>query len=286
MAKQVQQFVVGDIHGGIKQLLRLEKKIQRAASQLGNPAHIYSCGDLIDRGPDSKAVLEHFLAGQKQGTHFFVLGNHELMMLEVMEAYRPELFSGLTLPPWFVTLKATYQNDAGIDPEQSYSEFRDSIRWGWIQQGGKEFLESFGAHPDNPRSWKIAPELLAMLLEAPFVIELKNAGEKIVITHGLPTVHDLQIYRKHHPNPQAEELEAYQQSIDNLIWNRELTDQPIDSEVWVSGHTPFEGIKRRCTKKVLQIDTGCSGPTQGALTAWWVQSNRFLKAWPKEHRKA
>lgn len=202
------------------------------------------------------------------------------MMLEVIEAYRPDLFKGLTLPPWFQSLREAYESDGGLDPDQSFSEFRDGIRWGWLQQGGEETLESFNAKAVNPRTWNIPQYLLEFLLAAPHLIELEVGAKKIVITHALPSTHDLILYRSLGARPTKEELTAYRAACDNLIWNRDLEDSPEKNELWVSGHTPFTGIKRLRSKTVLQIDTGCCGPDRGPLTAWNPQEDRFFKAYP------
>lgn len=72
------RFVIGDIHGCARTLRTLvEEGIGLAKSD-----ELYLLGDLIDRGPDSKGVLDFILELRKQG--FFVMsvkGNHEEMCL-------------------------------------------------------------------------------------------------------------------------------------------------------------------------------------------------------------
>lgn len=62
--------VFGDVHGQADQLAQLIKIIRE---RFGQEVDIYSVGDLVDRGPDSKGVIEICV---KEGIHG-QLGNHE-----------------------------------------------------------------------------------------------------------------------------------------------------------------------------------------------------------------
>ena len=65
-------IIIGDIAGQYDALMRLLKKC---------PDYLpISVGDMIDRGPDSKKVLDFFMAKGKA-----VLGNHEHMMLDLAQ---------------------------------------------------------------------------------------------------------------------------------------------------------------------------------------------------------
>lgn len=66
-------LVVGDVHGHLAQL-------QRQLDQLRFDPHsdrLFFLGDIVDRGPDSEALLEMV----DQRSCFSVLGNHEAMMI-------------------------------------------------------------------------------------------------------------------------------------------------------------------------------------------------------------
>lgn len=71
-------FAIGDIHGCSKtfQKLVLEKiRIQKSDK-------IYCIGDYIDRGQDSKGVIDFILKLRKKGYHIHTLrGNHEYLMM-------------------------------------------------------------------------------------------------------------------------------------------------------------------------------------------------------------
>jgi serine/threonine protein phosphatase 1 len=76
-------YAVGDVHGCLSQLLRLEDMICHDANDA--PARsktVVILGDAIDRGPDSAGVLDHLTQPAPGGISRIVLvGNHELAML-------------------------------------------------------------------------------------------------------------------------------------------------------------------------------------------------------------
>ena len=56
-------YVIGDIHGCFDELVQhLELIKQNATLQPSGPKHIVFLGDLMDRGPKSKEVIEHLLS--------------------------------------------------------------------------------------------------------------------------------------------------------------------------------------------------------------------------------
>jgi serine/threonine protein phosphatase 1 len=51
-------------------------------------------GDYVDRGPDSRGVVETLLRVQRERSCVFLLGNHESMFLDFLGWQRPEYFGG------------------------------------------------------------------------------------------------------------------------------------------------------------------------------------------------
>jgi serine/threonine protein phosphatase 1 len=78
-------FVVGDLHG---HRALLERELARRGFNTSTD-RVFSVGDLIDRGPESLATLE-LLA---EPWFHAVLGNHELMLLNYLGAYKSRLYS-------------------------------------------------------------------------------------------------------------------------------------------------------------------------------------------------
>jgi hypothetical protein len=85
--------VIGDVHGHIEKLARLLQTVQlidAAHAWTGGTATLWFIGDLVDRGPDSIAVLDLVMRLQIEavavgGTVTSLLGNHEMLLLA---AYR------------------------------------------------------------------------------------------------------------------------------------------------------------------------------------------------------
>jgi serine/threonine protein phosphatase 1 len=83
-------FVIGDVHGCAATLRRLVEGQLRPS----RTDRVILLGDLIDRGPDSRGVLDFILALQSAGIAVTsVMGNHEEMCLTASDApYFQELW--------------------------------------------------------------------------------------------------------------------------------------------------------------------------------------------------
>lgn len=73
-------IAVGDIHGVLTKLTTLIAKIAPGADE-----RFIFLGDYIDRGPESKGVIEYLIAfGQQYPDTIFLRGNHEQMFLDAL----------------------------------------------------------------------------------------------------------------------------------------------------------------------------------------------------------
>jgi serine/threonine protein phosphatase 1 len=128
-------WAVGDVHGCADLLQALMTAVLEDIEQRdAGTSHLVFLGDYIDRGPDSRGVLDYLagLVGAPKLEVHFLRGNHE----ERMEAF-------LTQP------------DLGP---------------GWCEYGGRAALGSFGVAPptstDGPEAWETAcRQLNAALLD-------------------------------------------------------------------------------------------------------------------------
>jgi len=114
-------FVIGDIHGCAATLRRLVDETLRPAPH----DRIYLLGDLIDRGPDSKGVLDFIFELRARGVAVDgVRGNHdEMCLLACSDHYYLNLWEangGLT------TLES-FQADGPADIPHLYREFLASL---------------------------------------------------------------------------------------------------------------------------------------------------------------
>lgn len=74
------QLIIGDIHGCSNTFKRLIRKIN-----LQKNDQLILLGDLINKGPDSKAVIKYILDLQKEGFDIYVIrGNNESLLLKVL----------------------------------------------------------------------------------------------------------------------------------------------------------------------------------------------------------
>ncbi len=74
-------YAIGDVHGEIDKLDRLLEHIRVDAARLKAAYRIVFLGDLIDRGPDSRAVIERAMQATQTGEALTLKGNHEELML-------------------------------------------------------------------------------------------------------------------------------------------------------------------------------------------------------------
>ena len=71
------RYAIGDIHGGSQTLIALIRKIAPRRDD-----RVYLLGDYIDRGPDSKGVIDTIIRLQEAGCDIRPLrGNHEDMLI-------------------------------------------------------------------------------------------------------------------------------------------------------------------------------------------------------------
>lgn len=77
-------YAIGDVHGCLDALLRLERAIIEDAAERPGLKMIVMLGDYIDRGPDSAGVLEHLTRGPPVGFRRVCLcGNHDELFLKI-----------------------------------------------------------------------------------------------------------------------------------------------------------------------------------------------------------
>lgn len=82
-------YAVGDIHGEIELLDELLEKLPHEAGD-----RFVFMGDYVDRGPDSKAVVDRLVTLSQERECVFLLGNHESMFLDFLGWRGPAFFAG------------------------------------------------------------------------------------------------------------------------------------------------------------------------------------------------
>lgn len=139
-------LVIGDIHGCLRALNALLKEVDRQPDDL-----IVTLGDYIDRGPDSKGVLDRMLALRADCRCVNLKGNHDLMMLaarEDVEHYDEWLKSGG---------KQTLTSYQAKEDWRTFAEAIPTEHWRFLQDDcvpyyatGTHFFVHANVYPDAP----------------------------------------------------------------------------------------------------------------------------------------
>lgn len=87
----MQLYAIGDIHGHLGLLKAAHDLIADDMARNG-PGPVIHVGDLVDRGPDSRGVIDFLIAGLAEGRDWVVLkGNHDRMFTRFMaDPWEPE----------------------------------------------------------------------------------------------------------------------------------------------------------------------------------------------------
>lgn len=87
-------YAIGDVHGEFERLVALHEAIDAHWKSFGGgrPATVLHVGDYVDRGPDSRGVIDYLMMLQskpdlrKEISIVCLLGNHERMMIDAIES--------------------------------------------------------------------------------------------------------------------------------------------------------------------------------------------------------
>ena len=122
-------YAIGDIHGHLELLLQAHILIAEDMSEHGEKsAPVVHLGDIVDRGPDSKGVLDFLIDGCAAGRNWIVLrGNHDQLFLDFLnggDGTDPHLTKGMTWHSRVMGGAATLSSYAGekrvIERKSSY----------------------------------------------------------------------------------------------------------------------------------------------------------------------
>lgn len=84
-------YAIGDVHGRFDLLRDLINRIEADnGERVGAETHVVMLGDLIDRGPQSREVIDYFVEGPANFAQWhFIQGNHEEMLLKLIDEPDP-----------------------------------------------------------------------------------------------------------------------------------------------------------------------------------------------------
>lgn len=131
------RWIIPDIHGCARTLKTLLEYMLHATKD----DDLYFLGDYIDRGPDSKEVLDYLMGLQEKGWKVHCLkGNHEDYCVKAWEA------------------------------DQTFHLFKPKVQKEWENVGAKETFKSFGGK--RPRD--IPKKYIDWMRELDYYFELEN----------------------------------------------------------------------------------------------------------------
>jgi len=138
-------LAIGDIHGCS---IAFDTLIAAVRPQPNDK--IITLGDYIDRGPDSKGVINRLIALHETGRLTALRGNHELMMLQVRDRYRKK--SQWRDSGGDATL-ASYAKSGKVgklaDVPEEHWDFIENVCVDWCETE-RHFFVHANAYPDLP----------------------------------------------------------------------------------------------------------------------------------------
>ncbi|MCL6284872.1 serine/threonine protein phosphatase [Ruegeria sp. 2012CJ41-6] len=223
-------YAIGDIHG---QLDELHRALSLIEADGGADARVVFLGDYVDRGPDSRAVIDLLIEGQQaQRNWITLLGNHDRMFAWFMEdvpRHDPHMLVGYH---WL------HDRLGGVETLQSYGvTFEARTRLADLHASAKEIIPQ--AHVDFLRG-------LQPMFETPD-LAFVHAG----IRPGVPLT---------------------QQSENDLVWIRQSFHACLEPhpKLIVHGHTPVDVPSHYGNR--INLDSG-AGYGQPLTTAVFEGSN-------------
>ena len=237
-------YAVGDIHGKVTMLRQMLDQLR--AQPLQEDDTVVFLGDYIDRGEDSRGVIDTLLAFREEHARtIFLRGNHEQLMLDAREDTPPELA-----------------------PHATYLLYGE-LTLNWLQNGGTDALDSYEV--DDYTLWPagIPDEHWQFVKETRF--------EHMV--DGYHFVHAGLL-------PPGDRWNAQGWDLDPRLWIREQflnSTADFNGRIVVFGHTPQMKGKPLVHPNKIGIDTGAvfGGPLTAAIidpsTAPVASSARFLR---------
>jgi serine/threonine protein phosphatase 1 len=116
-------YAIGDIHGCLEPLRELLAQLR-----VGPEDELVFLGDYIDRGPDSKGVLDYLAAERKTNWHL-LRGNHEQMLIDWLGTTNPLAASNWLLNGGHQTLQSYVPKERldEVRGEDIHALLKDSI---------------------------------------------------------------------------------------------------------------------------------------------------------------
>jgi serine/threonine protein phosphatase 1 len=169
-------YAIGDIHGSLHKLRDLMMLCERHAD--GRTASFIFLGDYIDRGPDSRGVVEALMDMQsRQPDRVIALkGNHEAVALEVVDG---ETEAELWLREGGTATLRSYDIDDARDLPDEHVAWLRALPL--CYDDGRRFFVHAGVDPEKPLGAQRDRDLI--WIREPFLSDARDYGRLIVHGH-------------------------------------------------------------------------------------------------------
>jgi serine/threonine protein phosphatase 1 len=225
----MRSYAVGDVHGHLDLLRRQQDLIEADRARTGDAAApVVHLGDLVDRGPDSRGVIDHLASGIAAGAPWVVLrGNHDRMFARFLR-----------------------------DPAEPEPGLRRDLSWLHPRLGGAATLGSYGvrAAADRP----LAPVHAEALAAVPAAHRAFLDGLPALFRHG----EVLFVHAGIRPG-----LPLDRQDETDLVWIRDgfLDDARDHGVLVVHGHTALDRATHHGNRVNLDSGAAYGGPLSAAV---------------------
>lgn len=195
-------YAVGDIHG---RLDLLERLIRRLEPELDLDDRLVFVGDYVDRGPDSKGVIDFLLNLQTQRDCVFLKGNHEDMMLETLGGRFTSTGQRMSFPAAMRYQPHIWMYNGAIATAESYGRDFSNLRADDLPEAHLEFLRQL-------KMYHIQDDLAFVHAGVSFKGLLATTAEGAVMAT----------------------------SDEDLLWTRETRKRPNNFGTVIYGHSPYK----------------------------------------------
>ncbi|MDB4945243.1 MAG: metallophosphoesterase [Labilithrix sp.] len=120
-------FAIGDVHGCAEELRALIQKLP-----LRRDSVVVFLGDYIDRGPDSRGVVDTILELQQYCKVVCLLGNHELMLREFLDGSDPRRVARFIYNGGSATLASYADHDGVFVMPEEHREFYEGLLYHYV----------------------------------------------------------------------------------------------------------------------------------------------------------
>jgi hypothetical protein len=259
------RWIIGDVHGMVQPLATLLLQTRKHDPQ----AMFLFVGDYVNRGPDSRNVMELLIRLRAEGAARFCRGNHD----DVIDL----LLNGTAFCP----------ETAATDPVQAF---------GWFMQFGLgQTLASYGVEThavDAVARRPSAARIQQLLRGVPethrqFIRDLPPILDEgdFVVAHAF-----WELLAANDPATMAALLSEHVEMRHRLIWER-FSIADVAAPKWWNrpmffGHTPVANYPRNKSASgqpllgpgIVLLDTGAALGVDGRLTAFCFESGTYLQA--------